>query len=235
MKLGSVAADFRRPNFLGFGTLEACVAKASFAVRSTCMLAATLTLGGLFGSSAVASDDPTKQLGQALDPVIKQAARDHEISSVQKAATGARVTSTDRTGALHSAAHDRGAIDTVTDHTSRDAATISRQTGEGFTTIHEVPGPKRDTNEIYRNGQLISTKAVPHRATGEHIHVQPDFNSELHRFAIAPSTAPNPGVTANIVKRERPVHAPPRPHQCGRPAWSDKQCDYIYGPGNWYH
>lgn len=122
-------------------------------------------------------------------PVVDKAARNHAESSAAKATENRGiVTSRDRSAnsPIASPAHDRGAIDVTTRNMSQDAARISRQTGSGYTTIHEKPQGKGDTHVVYSNGNRVKETTRPARATGEHIHVQPEFNKKLHEAASEP-------------------------------------------------
>lgn len=142
---------------------------------------------------------PFPEVGRAardVAPIINRAARDHAESSVRQA-TGnhATVVSRDRppNSPISSRAHDRGAIDVVTPKNMPNAAAnISRQTGPGYTVIHEQPnrpasGPGTDTHTYYSGGNRVGSSPQPPRATGEHIHVQPEFNRRLHD-----ATSPTP-------------------------------------------
>lgn len=77
-----------------------------------------------------------------------------------------------------------------------DGAKISKEVGSGYTVIHETPvkssdGQKHDQHTVYRDGNEVKTSDKPARATGEHIHVQPDFNSRLHEAAKPDTSSPN--------------------------------------------
>ncbi len=132
-------------------------------------------------------------------PVVKQTNRDHIEKSAQKAANNkAKSTSADRssTSPIASPAHDRGAKDFTTKNMKKDASKVSREAGPGITTIHEKPvrptaGSKEkphDVQTIYRGGKEVKTVKTAPRATGEHIHVQPDDNKRLHEAADLPRT-----------------------------------------------
>ncbi len=122
-------------------------------------------------------------------PIIDKAARNHAETSAAKA-TGntANVTSRDRpaNSPIASPAHDRGAIDVNTKNMSNDAGKISKEVGKGYTTIHETPHKGGDTHSVYSEGKNVKTSEKPSRATGEHIHVQPDFNKRLHEAGSEP-------------------------------------------------
>ena len=94
-----------------------------------------------------------------------------------------RITSEDRPSEhkLASPAHDRGSFDLVGPNMHYAARAISKETGSDYIVIHEIPHPASDTNEIFVNTKLHS-KRVPKRATAEHIHVQPQWNSRLHHI-----------------------------------------------------
>jgi len=116
--------------------------------------------------------------------VVKAVGRSHIENSTQSA-TNARlpVTSRDRSGPLQSPAHDRGAVDFGVQRSRdphRDAQAIARAVGPGHKAIVEEPGYKRDMHTSYTvspvTGQIKSnTYIAPHRATGTHIHVQPEY------------------------------------------------------------
>ena len=146
-----------------------------------------------------------------VSPIIDRAARNHAESSAQRATgNSASVTSRDRPAdsPRASRAHDRGAIDVVTPNMRRDVGPISREAGRGYTTIHETPVTPRpnsgtrphDRHEIYQNGTRVNTTTNPRRATGEHIHVQPEFNKRLHDAVSPPSTRRTEG-TVNVPGR----------------------------------
>lgn len=116
--------------------------------------------------------------------VVKAAGRSHIESSTQSATNGRLpVTSRDRSGSLQSPAHDRGAVDFGVQRSRdphRDAQAIARTAGPGHKAIVEEPGAKRDTHTSYTvspaTGQVRSnTYTAPPRATGPHIHVQPEY------------------------------------------------------------
>lgn len=122
-------------------------------------------------------------------PIIDKAARNHAETSVNKATgNSATVTSRDRPASspIASPAHDRGAIDVTSKNMSGNAAKISKEAGKGYTTIHEQPHRGGDTHTVYSEGTKVKTFEKPARATGEHIHVQPDFNKRLHDAATEP-------------------------------------------------
>ena len=116
---------------------------------------------------------------------VKEAARRFIEQSVQAATDGkAVVTSRDRpAGSLSSRAHDRGAIDIVIPgarNLHSEAKNIARTLGPGHTTIVEEPRSDSDRHTLYRlvsghqEVQVIIRQASK-RATGTHIHIQPDF------------------------------------------------------------
>src|SRR4029077_18980012 len=159
-----------------------------------------------------------------VSPVIDRAARNHAAQSVQKATgNGAVVTSRDRppTSRIASPAHDRGAVDVVTPNMKQSAPQISRQVGPGYTTIHEQPkktatGASYDRHTVYQNGAQVSSKDKPARATGEHIHVQPDFNSRLHQAAS--SQTPKTNTSTPTSRDSRVSNAPSKPSTSSAPA-----------------
>jgi hypothetical protein len=128
-------------------------------------------------------------------PIIDRAARNHAESSVQRSAgTSGTITSRDRPrdSPISSRAHDRGAIDVVTPNMGRDAARISKEAGPGYTAIHEKPvrtqgGKSYDSHELYQGGTQVGASKAPPRATGEHIHLQPEFNKRLHEATSPPA------------------------------------------------
>lgn len=132
-----------------------------------------------------------------VSPIIDRAAR-QEAERASRAATSNRstVTSRDRPAnhRLSSPAHDRGAIDVTTPNMQRDAGRISREAGRNYTVIHEQPGRTRDTHTIYQNGNRVNQTSQPRRATGEHIHVQPEFNRRLHNATRTPTPRTEGGV-----------------------------------------
>ncbi len=130
-----------------------------------------------------------KRTVKDVAPIIDRAARNHAEASASKATGGsAKVTSRDRPASspIASPAHDRGAVDVTTKNMPKDAKAISKQVGSGYTTIHEKPHGKTDTHTVYSGGRNVKTSEKPARATGEHIHVQPDFNKRLHEAASEP-------------------------------------------------
>jgi hypothetical protein len=167
-------------------------------VAAALILATCATSWAQTGQTGGANDslDPLQQLSaigklaQDLAPIIKEVARDHAIRSAQ-AATGnrAQVKSTDRSKKhkLHSPAHDRGAIDVVTPANSvDDALAISKQVGPHYTVTHERPirnGVEADIHTTYQAGVRGRRKIQPDRATAEHIHIQPNFNTRLNQAA----------------------------------------------------
>ncbi|MBN9086262.1 MAG: hypothetical protein J0J01_05100 [Reyranella sp.] len=146
-----------------------------------------------------------KQTAKGVSPIVDRVARDHAIDSAKRGTNGnATVTSQDRgpKHPLHSPAHDRGAVDVTTPKDMPgNAAKISKETGRGYLTIHEQPkaGPKgQDVQTYYKDGKQVGQANVPPRATKEHIHVQPDFNSRLHN-----ATAPPP-----VGEQKQPKNTP---------------------------
>jgi hypothetical protein len=158
---------------------------------------------------------------RGVSPIIDRAARQHAERSAQNT-TGnkAIVTSRDRPASarLHSEAHDRGAVDVVTPKMSTTAKPLSRNVGAGYTVIHErparpapgAPGPSADIHTSYQNGRAVRSSAQAPRATGEHIHVQPDFNSRLHQAAKPQQGLPTSAVTQSRTApaRSSPTTAP---------------------------
>jgi hypothetical protein len=181
-------------------------------------LAALFSLLGL-GGAAAAQNARAEQDRAALkqfpevnravkdvSPIIDKAARNHAESSASKATGGsAVVTSRDRSGPLASPAHNRGAIDVVTPNNRADAAKISKEAGSQYTTIHEkpvrpAPGSAQkphDVHTVYSGGKQVSVSNRPPRATGEHVHVQPEFNKRLHEAANTPKPKTEAGLGRN--------------------------------------
>jgi hypothetical protein len=137
-------------------------------------------------SSSSPQDKTARATVDNMRDVVKQTAREHIKESAAEATGGtARVTSEDRpSGPLKSAAHDRGAVDFQTpDNSAADAEQISRAAGPGHTAIVETPlhpapgaeGPSADRHTSYSNGIEGHTRVTAPRATGPHIHVQPDY------------------------------------------------------------
>ena len=140
-----------------------------------------------------------------VSPIIDRAARNEAERASQDATRNrAVVTSRDRPAdsRLASPAHNRGAVDVVTPNMRSDARNISREAGSGYTVIHEQPNRPAntrgtDTHTSYRGGNQGNTSVNPPRATGEHIHVQPEFNKRLHEAARpAPTPRTEGGVRA---------------------------------------
>jgi hypothetical protein len=128
---------------------------------------------------------PAERNVQDTRGVVKGAARSH-IENSSAAATGGRlpVTSRDRpAGPLTSSAHDRGAVDLGVQRSRdphADARAIAKAAGPGHKAIVEEPGRKHDTHTSYTvspsTGTVRSnTYQAPARATGPHIHVQPEY------------------------------------------------------------
>lgn len=122
---------------------------------------------------------------QDVRGVVKGAARTH-IENSAASATGGRlpVTSRDRPGGpITSPAHDRGAVDLSVQRSRdphADAKAIAIAAGPGHKAIVEDPGRKRDTHTSYTvlpsTGSVrTNTYTVLPRATGAHIHVQPEY------------------------------------------------------------
>jgi hypothetical protein len=143
-----------------------------------------------------------------VSPIIDRAARQEAERATGRATNGQHtVTSRDRpsTGRLASEAHNRGAIDVTTSNMPRDAARISREAGSGHVAIHERParpaagaqGPSADIHTTYRDGRQVNRTVQPPRATGEHIHVQPNYNSRLHEAARTPTPRTEGGVSSS--------------------------------------
>ncbi|MDK9704784.1 MAG: hypothetical protein OEL20_16780 [Sulfuritalea sp.] len=130
-----------------------------------------------------------KKLVKDVAPVVDRVARNHAESSASKATENrSTVTSRDRPASspIASPAHDRGAIDVTTRNMSKDAAKVSKEVGPGYTTIHEKPQGKHDSHVVYSEGNKVKESTKTARATGEHIHVQPEFNKRLHEAASEP-------------------------------------------------
>jgi len=138
-----------------------------------------------FGSRSGAISSTAERNIRDVRSVIKESARTHIEHSTQSATGGrAVVTSRDRpSGPLSSAAHDRGAIDVNVRgahdlHT--EANNIARQVGPGHTVIVEEPGRIFDKHTSYKVAPPLSdvqtnTYQAPKRATGTHIHIQPNY------------------------------------------------------------
>lgn len=128
---------------------------------------------------------PAERNVEDMRGAVKGAARGH-IESSAHTATGGRlpVTSRDRSGGpLSSAAHDRGAVDFGAQRSRdlhADAKAIARAAGPGHKAIVEEPGRRRDTHTSYTVAPPATTiksntYTTPARATGPHIHVQPEY------------------------------------------------------------
>lgn len=157
---------------------------------------------GLPGAQAGASSDTLldsqsmRATVNDMRDVVKHAARQHIKDSTAQATEGAAlVRSEDRPdGPLKSAAHDRGAVDFRTPQNSpADAQKISQAVGPGHTVIVEkplrpapgAPGPSADRHTSYSNGVEGNTRIVSPRATGPHIHVQPEY--KINQWPSAPA------------------------------------------------
>jgi hypothetical protein len=176
---------------------------------------------------------------QNVSPVIKQAARNHIENSFKVAAQGKpyKIKSEDRAPGdpLYSVAHSRGAVDVGRPMANmRDAAPIvNKALGNDkypshypevpypYTTIYEhpmVPNTNQGLQTIYHNGSLLgNTSTLDHVATGDHIHVQPNFNSRMY------NAAQTPGITysGSSVYHQAPVTTyrpspPPRVEHAGQ-------------------
>ncbi len=113
--------------------------------------------------------------------IVKEVAREH-MKEIAKT-TNSTVTSTDRTGSLSSPAHDRGAIDVVNRNTStpnqfRDAEKMSKELGDKYVVIVEQAGRGhggKDRHTVYYDGQPVKATVTRAKATGDHIHLQPQY------------------------------------------------------------
>src|SRR4030095_3311195 len=167
--------------------------------KSVVVGAAALALAGMCGTASAQNRGRTSS---DVRDIVKRSSRDH-IERRTGAATGNRydVSSRDRSGPLASPAHAKGASDFApkrnvwgTTNLHRDAAMTARRLGTGYTAIVEQPpspisGRRYDVHTSYkvvapfRNVQ-VNTYRTPARATGPHIHVQPNY-----RFGSSASTA----------------------------------------------
>jgi len=128
-------------------------------------------------------DTEYKKLAKDASEIVKHLTHQDIESTIKTINKNARITSKDKNrGALKSQAHDRGAIDIVTDNMKKDAASISAKLGPGYIVIHEVLGKTKDNHIIYHNGKHIKTRKVKKKASGEHLHIQPNFNKELQKL-----------------------------------------------------
>lgn len=151
------------------------------------------TEGGIAKQSDRPMRDKTiERSAKDMREVVKSTGRDHLEKSVQKATNGeAKVTSRDREGALKSPAHDRGAIDVVTRNTSTEkqhveALRMSKEAGAGHTVIVEEKGKGqagKDLHTVYVNGRKVSTSERPPRATGDHVHLQPEYEIKVQKYS----------------------------------------------------
>jgi hypothetical protein len=161
-----------------------------------------------------------RQSAQGASAVVDHVARQSAIDAARSATNGhAQITSRDRPSSspISSAAHDRGAVDAKTRNMNTDGLAISKAAGKGYTVIHEVPrgahsaqggtaSAAEDLHTVYRNGKQVGQpSAKPARATGEHIHIQPDFNKGLHAAAAPPKTGQTQPVNpAAVSDRKKP-------------------------------
>jgi hypothetical protein len=129
---------------------------------------------------------------EQMQDVTRHMARQEIAGAAQRAfRDGYRTSSTDRLGtsAIHSRNHDRGAMDFVTPHTGTprmqsEARQFSRQLGSNYTVVVEQPyrarvGPSYQRDTAYSNGQLGNTRSGPARATGTHVHAQPNYGIDV--------------------------------------------------------
>jgi hypothetical protein len=129
-----------------------------------------------------------RRLQGPISEIVKRDARNNIERSIGSKTNTYGVSSRDRpqNSPIASRAHDRGAVDFVpSSHSSitrmqNDARSASQRLGPGYTAIVEQPkrapvGPSADIHTSYRNGSFVRESAQPPRATGNHIHIQPDF------------------------------------------------------------
>lgn len=129
-------------------------------------------------------------LADQMREITRLGARSAIEHSVDRTTNGEyRVTSRDRTGGpLASRAHDRGAVDVVTSRTGgagrmEDARRLSAGLGPSYSVVVEQPyrvapgsyGPSADRHTTFVNGAQGNTRMTAPRATGEHFHIQPNF------------------------------------------------------------
>lgn len=162
-------------------------------------IAGSARAGSSHPSGSPVLSRPAMQSTQGVREVLRHDAR-QRIERAVRDSTGNRhrVTSRDRGGALSSRAHDRGAIDVVTPNTGsarqfREARDISRRLGPQFSaTVEEVYGggrrgqhnyigPSFDRHTTFNNGEQGRTRIRPPRATGNHLHIQPNYGIDLDR------------------------------------------------------
>jgi hypothetical protein len=135
--------------------------------------------------------------------VLKMDARTRIEGSARSVDQSGRITREDapRTGALASKNHDRGAVDFAAAGTARmaqDSLQLSKKLGPNHTVIHERPfrfDPKSgkkdvDQHDIYVDGRFIRSERHNPRATGEHFHAQPDYNTRLDAATRTSPTGP---------------------------------------------
>ena len=157
------------------------------------ILTGAAALAAIGASTGTASAQSTyRRTANDARTIVKWTERRH-IEASTHAATGNRyrVSSRDRVGSLASSAHNRGASDFARrdvwgrSDMHRDAAAIARRIGPGHSAIVEQPrtsmaGRQYDLNTSYRaqapfrDVRVNGPYRVPGRATGDHIHVQPD-------------------------------------------------------------
>lgn len=135
-------------------------------------------------------------LNRQMREIVRLSARSSIEQAVNESTQGNyRVTSRDRVGAgsLHSPAHDRGAIDYTTPFTGtaqehEQAREVSRRIGTGYTAVVERPlygvssmriTHPADHHTAYSNGMQGTERLAPGRATGNHTHVQPNFEVRM--------------------------------------------------------
>lgn len=162
-------------------------------------IAGTAQAGSSSSSTSPVLGRPAMESVQGVREVLRHDARTRIESAVRDSTNGRyRVTSRDRNGPLGSRAHDRGAIDVVTPNTGtqrqfREAREISRRLGPHYNaTVEQVYGggrrgqsdfigPSFDRHTTFNNGAQGRTRIVPPRATGSHLHVQPNYGIDLDR------------------------------------------------------
>lgn len=172
--------------------------KATLLPLSACLFAALcsphLVAGGIEGGGwmSPSTSASVQETACQMREIVRLGARSSIETAVGQATDGQyRVTSSDRdhAGTLRSAAHDRGAIDIVTlaTGTARKydrASEITRVLGPGYTAVVERlvygAGAMRithpaDLHIAYSNGEQGNQTYAPGRATGNHTHIQPNY------------------------------------------------------------
>jgi hypothetical protein len=162
-------------------------------------IAGSARAGSSSSSNTPVLSRPAMQSVQGVSEVLRHDSRTRIERAVRDTTGGRyRVTSRDRNGPLGSRAHDRGAIDVVTPNTGsarqfREAREISRRLGPNYNaTVEQVYGggrrgqsnyigPSFDRHTTFNNGTQGRTRIVPPRATGNHLHVQPNYGIDLDR------------------------------------------------------